>query len=110
MKRFYRVGNITTEQGLWYDFEGNFTGLIHNKFNFCKNHALPMPFDENVIGYLSATDDYETLFFWFTKEDIVELQKYGYQISVYESDDYKFHDNHWLINQKTSIIVDTIII
>lgn len=37
-KLFYRVCNHETEQGLWYSFNGNFTGLIHNEFNFCKNN------------------------------------------------------------------------
>ena len=30
-KTFYRVANTETEQGLWYDFKGQFTGLIHSK-------------------------------------------------------------------------------
>lgn len=28
-KVFYRVANTENEQGLWYDFKGKFTGLIH---------------------------------------------------------------------------------
>lgn len=28
-KMFFRVCNPETEQGLWYDFKGNFTGFIH---------------------------------------------------------------------------------
>ena len=31
MKRFYRVSNVETQQGLWYNFNGEFTGLIHNE-------------------------------------------------------------------------------
>jgi hypothetical protein len=27
-KSFYRVANHETQQGLWYDFQGNFTGLM----------------------------------------------------------------------------------
>ena len=47
-KIFYRVANNQTEQGLWYDFAGNFTGLIHSKFDFCLNTKLPMPFDKEI--------------------------------------------------------------
>ena len=66
-KVFYRVANTETEQGLWYDFKGQFTGLIHSKFDFCMNTKLPMPFDPNIVGWLSATDTLEDLFNWFSK-------------------------------------------
>ncbi len=37
---FFRVSHENTEQGLWYDFDGHFTGLIHSRFSFCQNHEL----------------------------------------------------------------------
>ena len=98
-KKFYRVSNLDTKQGLWYDMDGNFTGLIHTKYNFCMNTDLEMPFDTECIDYLSATDDINTLFNWFTVEDISQLRTFGYEIVEYESEDYKFHNNHWLINK-----------
>lgn len=109
-KRFYRVSNLQTHQGLWYDINGKFTGLIHNKFNFCLNNQLPMPFDPEVVGYLSATTTLKDLFLWFTEEDILNLQNYGYSISVYESSDYKFLHNHWLISQANSKLIKTILL
>lgn len=105
-KLFYRVANTETEQGLWYDFKGQFTGLIHSKFDFCTNTKLPMPFDENIVGWLSATDTLDSLFNWFSKEDIERLEEHGYFITVYEAVDYKFHQNHWVIKQDTSNLVD----
>lgn len=102
-KIFYRIGNTETEQGLWYDFEGNFTGLIHNEYNFCTNNKLEMPFDPEVVGWLSATNILEDLFNWFTKEDIRQLEEHGYRIGVYEAIDYKFHNGHFLIKQDTSV-------
>jgi len=104
MKKFYRIANAKTTQGVWYDALGNFTGLIHNEFNFCQNHLLLMPFDPNIVGYLSATDSIEELLNWFPLKDIVALEKYGYRITVYESSDYKYYNNHWLINQSTASI------
>ncbi|MDU1892955.1 MAG: hypothetical protein E6767_19925 [Dysgonomonas sp.] len=109
-KRFYRVANIINNQGLWYDMDGNFTGLIHSKFNFCTNHNLEMPYDENVIGYLSAADNLEDVSKWFTKDDIRRLEEYDYHLFEYISDDYKFYNGHWLISQKTSTIVKEIIV
>lgn len=110
MKKFYRVANTKTKQGLWYDYSGEFTGLIHNKFNFCLNTDLKMDFDEEISGYLSATDTLEDLFKWFTKEDILKLQNFGYSIHVYETEDYKWYDkfSHWVISQENSKLINQI--
>jgi len=102
---FYRVANDKTEQGLWYDFSGNFTGLIHDKFSFCTNRDLPMPYNPEIVGWLSATKTLEDLFFWFSKNDIAELEKYGFRIAVYESTNAKQYMNHWIIKQGESRIV-----
>ena len=40
MKTFYRVNHEQTKQGLWYKFEGEFSGLIHSEFKFCTNNEL----------------------------------------------------------------------
>ena len=103
-KLFYRVANIKTQQGLWYDFKGNFTGLIHNEFNFCMNNKLQMPFDDKIVGWLSATDTLDDLFNWFSKEDLCRLKEFGYYILIYESSEYKIHQNHWVIKQDDSIL------
>lgn len=112
MKQFYRVCNTLTEQGLWYDFNGNFTGLIHNNFIFCKNNSLKMDFDPELVGWLSATDTLESLYNWFSKEDIIKLQTLGWCIHVYETDDYKFYDKfqHIIINQEKSKLINKITI
>lgn len=35
-KKYYRVCHKDTFQGLWYNFKGEFTGLIHGQLNFVK--------------------------------------------------------------------------
>ena len=103
MKKFYRVENPNTQDGLWYDKNGNFTGLIHEvEFNKLQNHHLKMPFNEVNLGYLCATEDLESLKFWFNDNDLEILKPYGYFITEYESDDYKKEGNHFLINKETS--------
>lgn len=111
-KHFYRISNLQTQQGLWYDLEGEFTGLIHDKFNFCANHKLKMDFDPDVVGYLSAAGSLEVLYKWFTKEDIKKLQEHGYYLTVYECPNYKFYDKfqHWLINQSDARLVEQIVL
>jgi hypothetical protein len=49
--------------------------LVSFMINFLSgNTELKMDFDVELVGWLSATDNLEELFNWFTKEDIVELQ------------------------------------
>jgi len=104
MKTFYRVCNLVTMQGLWYDYKGEFTGFIHDKFKFCTNNELRMEFDDELVGWLSAVEELDHLWAWFSKEDILELQKHDYFIHQFECDEHKFYDRfqHLVINQAKS--------
>lgn len=105
--KYYRVCNKETLQGLWYDYKGQFTGLIHEEFAFCKNYELEMDFDPEIVGWLSATESLETLYNWFPKEDIVRLQKWGWFIHEFEASDVKFYERfqHQVIKQDTSKVL-----
>lgn len=106
-KTFYRVCNENTQQGLWYDFSGKFTGLIHNDFKFCQNNSLEMEFDEELVGWLSAVKNLEDLWQWVSQEDIKQLQKHGWYIFEYKAKDYKFYERfqHLVIKQDTSKVI-----
>jgi hypothetical protein len=112
MKTFYRVCAVASEQGLWYKYNGEFTGLIHTKFNFCKNHDLKMDFDDALVGWLSAVEKLDDLYQWFPVEDIKRLQEFGWAIHEYEVDNHRFYDRfqHPVICQKTSKPVKRIIL
>jgi hypothetical protein len=101
---YFRVCHKDTLQGLWYAFNGEFTGLIHNEFSFCQNNELRMDFDEEIVGWLSAVKNLEDLWVWFTKEDIARLQEHGWFIHEFEAEDVKFYDRfqHLVIKQDTS--------
>jgi hypothetical protein len=104
---YFRVCHEDTLQGLWYTYEGEFTGLIHDKFNFCANAELRMDFDEEIVGWLSAVKNLEDLWVWFTKEDIAQLQDHGWFIHEFEAEDVKFYDRfqHTVIKQDTSKVI-----
>ena len=104
MKSYYRVCHHETLQGLWYAFNGDFTGLIHDKFKFCLNNGLEMEFDESLVGWLSAVESQEDLYAWFTEHDIMELQKHGWFIHEFECEDSRFYERfqHLLIKQETA--------
>jgi hypothetical protein len=109
-KKFYRVCHKDTLQGLWYDYQGQFTGLIHEDFNFCVNNELRMDFDPEIVGWLSATETLEDLWRWFTKDDIQKLQDHGWFIHEFEAVDYKLYERfqHIIIKQDTSTVTKLI--
>lgn len=106
-KKFYRVCNTETKQGLWYAYNGLFTGLIHKDFVFCQNNSLVMDFDSELVGWLSATDSLEDLYRWFTESDIINLQKFGWYIHEFEAENYKFYERfqHIIIEQASSKVI-----
>lgn len=104
---YFRVCHRDTLQGLWYTYNGEFTGLIHNEFSFCTNRDLEMEFDESIVGWLSATDTLDSLWRWFSKEDIIKLQEHGWYIHEFHTEDVKFYERfqHLIIKQDTSRVV-----
>lgn len=110
-KLFYRIGTESNE-GLWYDKNGKFTGLIHTKFKFCTNSKLEMPFDPEIIGYISVADSMEHLYQWFPQMDILNLQYCGFSILEYQATKWKFYEpfQHNVICQETSILTNKLIL
>lgn len=112
MKRyFYRIGHPTI--GLWYSKDGEFTGFIHTEqFNWIGVSVLNMPFEEQLVGWISAADSLDHLYQWFTKEEILALQLKGYVIEEWIATDYKFYElyQHNVINKETSILNNKFII
>lgn len=106
-KTFFRVCKPDTKQGLWYNSDGTFSGLIHDRFDFCANSSLAMDFDPELVGWLSAVPTLEDLFVWFTVEDIKKLQFRGWFIYEYEATVVKFYEKfqHYVICQNTSTVI-----
>lgn len=102
-KLFYRVNHETTMQGLWYDFSGGFTGLIHGDFSFCMNTQLRMDYDPEIVGFVSAVETLQQLYQWFNRNDILRLQELGWFIFEYQSDDYKWYErfSHYAVKQSS---------
>lgn len=103
MRTFYRVNHYRTGQGLWYNYQGDFTGLIHDRFSFCKNKDLAMDFDPDLVGWLSATPTVEELHQWFPHYDLTALAKDGWYLHEYNvpEEHCRFYDKfqHWLIRK-----------
>lgn len=111
-RRFYRTCNTESKRGLWYNYDGTFSGIIHDDFKFCTNSDLKMEFDPKLVGWLSTCDTLEGVYQWFSKESIIELQKRGWYIHEFEATQYRFYDRfqHHIIKQDTSKLIRKIII
>ena len=109
-KKYYRVCHKDTFQGLWYNFKGEFTGLIHGQLNFCEANSLQMEFDETIVGWLSAVEDLKDLWAWFSKKDVEQLQKHGWFIHEFESTESRFYERfkHTIIKQDASRVIRVI--
>ena len=109
-KTYFRVCHKETLQGLWYTFDGSFTGLIHDKFNFCANSKLEMEFDPTLVGWLSAVESLNDLWKWFTQEDIKSLQEHGWFIHEFQAEDVRFYERfqHTVIKQDTAKVLQLI--
>jgi hypothetical protein len=109
-KSFYRVCNLESKQGLWYKPNGEFAGLIHTDFSFCSNSELQMPYDEALKGWLSAVSSIDSLWKWFTQEDIQRLQNHGWFMYRYETTMWSFYEKfqHEIIWDKSSRAIEKI--
>lgn len=107
---YYRVCHKESLQGLWYDFTGDFTGLIHDRFNFCQNTKLEMHHDPEIVGWLSAVKELDELYKWFSVEDIKQLQAHGWYIHEFSADQCKHYArfNHTVIDQESAKVIRVI--
>jgi hypothetical protein len=69
-----------------------------------------MDFDESIVGWLSAVDNIEHLWVWFSKEDIKKLQEHGWYIHEFTAEEEKFYDRfqHLVIKQSTARVTQII--
>lgn len=104
-KTFFRVGKEDCS-GLWYDQQGEFHGLIH-KLDL-SNKDLQMPYDKEIVGWLSASDSMEDMLKWFNHDDIKLIEPLGYKVLEYKTRSYKMHGGHFVINQKESLLIGSL--
>jgi hypothetical protein len=50
----------------------------------------------------------EDIFHWFSREDIIRLQDFGFFLYEYEATDYRQHQNHWIFEKNTARVLNRI--
>lgn len=102
---FYRVHH-PKELGLWYNNKGEFTHEIGKLDLKCAN--LEMGFDDTCKdGFLSCTDSLDSLFQWFSRDELFKLKDNGYDICIFKSEESKFCEKykHFLFKQQGSLLI-----
>lgn len=93
----FRVENPVTNQGLWYDGDGNFNPFILT-LAAAKSRDLPMEFDPDMLAggqrWYSACDNIPDLQHWFSRQDLLELDKAGYGLYQFDVSDYRQRNGH----------------
>lgn len=81
----YRVENIHTFEGLWFNGKTGEEERLVDALNL-SNKLLPMPVTP-VIGraeLVSAAESLEQLRFWFNYSDLQKLEERGFELAEYD--------------------------
>lgn len=87
--KIYRVTSTDKDCSFWYDENGQ-PSEVFKEYGWLTASKLPMPFDQNMVGWLSGTFTMEQLYGWFSKEELIELCKDGkYCLHEYETNEWR---------------------
>jgi hypothetical protein len=97
MTKLYRVENPLSKQGLWYREDGTFNPFIKTLTNAI-SRDLPMGFDPQFklegLDWISATDKLSDMKYWFSPQDLQELEGLGYGLFEFDVTRYRTLNGH----------------
>lgn len=79
-------------EGIWYDKFGNQKNNGLPSFQFYHAPTFPMPYSKEHADFISVANNIQELFFWFTPEDIKQLEPMGYYITLFEAEKLKEYE------------------
>lgn len=108
----YRIENLVTEVGLWYNQQRELEPMIKQLDN-AKCRDLPMPFDPSVYAaqntaWYSGTDSIEQMQDWLDWKDLKELKHLGYHLYEYDVREYRKVPGH-IIYTREAVIASRIL-
>lgn len=106
MTIIFRIENQQSNQGLWYDKNGNYSPFINSLPNAkCKD--LPMDFDptyqDGGLQWLSGCSDMQQLRSWFSEQDLIYLSNAGYNLYRFEVSDFRQVPGHVIFTRERVI-------
>ena len=86
---------------LWYNKDGEYTGKIleHGVLN-ALDYA--MPHDPAHLGYRCAVGSVKEIGDYLGEIEFITLLRKGYDIVIYEAENYKPYNGYWLMCENTS--------
>lgn len=86
--KVYRVEEPKGKHGLWRDFDGKHNPIF-DKLSEGKVRNLPMDdnfeiYKQNNKDWFASAPSKETLQHWFSKQDLIELERLNYKIFEFE--------------------------
>lgn len=103
----YRVENQEEKHGLWKNFDGSWNPIF-DQLSEGLSRSLPM--EDNPLyslegkHWFSAAPSKETLKHWFSKTDLIELSKLGYDIFEFTLQNIKQISEYEIIFTRDNII------
>lgn len=80
----YRIDNLEEERGIWRTWGGQWKPVFDDMLPNGISKDLPMgDSDTYKGGWFASCENLATLFEWVSPEDIIELQKHGFNVTTY---------------------------
>lgn len=103
MIKLYRIENLETMRGMWYDGEGKYNPFI-NQLTEGISKDLPMDEHEryglNALRWFSGCDNISDMRSWFSSKDALELSQSNYQLFQYSVDMFVKEENQVLFTRE----------
>jgi hypothetical protein len=84
----FRLENIESNHGMWYNKNGDFDPFI-TRLTEGKSADLPMGYNPRYrtegLEWFSGTDNIEDMKHWFSERDALELFQNGYKLYVFDA-------------------------
>ena len=103
VKQIYRIENLETMRGMWYDKNGNYNPFIE-QLTEGVSKDLPMEEHERYgkggFRWYSGCDNIEDMQRWFSVQDAVELSQANYQLYLYTVKDFVEEEHQVLFTRE----------
>lgn len=101
--QLYRIENLETMQGMWYDKNGKFNPFIEQLTEGISK-SLPMEeherYGKDGFRWFSGCDNIEDMQVWFSSKDALELSESNYQLFMYTVNNFVKEENQVLFTRE----------
>lgn len=104
MRVVYRIEDLVTMNGMWYNHKGEFSPTIHTLCPESIAKDFPMGYceDHRRFGkiWYSAGKSKEGMKFWFSRQDAIKLIQNGFKLYEYTVNEFFEKENEILFTRE----------